>query len=91
MYVVTAMYSKLQDLKTSNPKLKTLLSVGGGTEGVESFRTVSATPSNRLLFAMNVIAYLREHNFDGIDIDWEFPTTEDKDQFTEMIKVRAKI
>jgi GH18 family chitinase len=30
-------------------------------------------PVNRQTFKNNIIAFLNEHNLDGIDLDWEYP------------------
>lgn len=73
------------DLKTKNPKLKTLLSVGGETlstifPNIVGERTVG-------IFAENCKIYLRDRNFDGLDIDWEFPKSASRDDFTRLLKV----
>jgi len=81
------MYSQLQDLKKVNPSLRTLLSVGGATS-FQAFRVVASSVNNRAEFARNVVKYVRQYGFDGIDIDWEFPTGGDRSAFTELIKVR---
>jgi GH18 family chitinase len=45
-------------------------------------------------FALEVIRYLRMHNFDGLDVNWEYPATrgsppEDKHNFAELLEVRS--
>ena len=55
-------------------------------------QTVSSR-NNMRSFAANAIEYLHRYNFDGLDIDWEFPADrgsppEDKERFTQLLQVR---
>ncbi|ESO85833.1 hypothetical protein LOTGIDRAFT_195779 [Lottia gigantea] len=84
-------YKRFNDLKLKNPKLKTMLSVGGWSMGSDLFHKAVATDSSRNRLAVNVVKYLRSRNFDGIDVDWEFPakrgsTVDDKHKFTSFLK-----
>ncbi|XP_036357598.1 acidic mammalian chitinase-like [Octopus sinensis] len=50
-----------------------------------------ASSRNRRIWIENVIKYLRKYNFDGFDMDWEFPATrgsppEDKYRFTSLME-----
>lgn len=74
-------------LKSKNSKLKTLLSVGGETTS-EAMHKVAETPGRRSTFAENCLIFLRDRNFDGLDIDWEYPMAF-RDDFTELLKVRV--
>lgn len=80
---------QLIDLKIRKPDLKILVSVGGGNLG-ESFSSMVSTLSSRKNFTENCIKFCEIYNFDGIDIDWEFPGTkgriQDKENFTLLIK-----
>ncbi len=62
---------KLQCLKLSNPNLKLIISVGGW--GIDGFSDASYSEKNRYEFAKSIIEFLEKYNFDGVDIDWEFP------------------
>ena len=45
---------------------------------------------NRQLFVFSAIKYLRDRDFDGLDLDWEFPRGgEDKKNFVLLLKVSA--
>jgi chitinase len=87
------LYARTLALKEQNPRLKVLLAVGGWRIGSEPFIPVVASPESREAFVRNVVRYLRKHNFDGLDMDWEFPGTrgsspDDKYKFTALLKVR---
>jgi len=62
----------LTSLKEVNPELKVLVSVGGwGWSG--NFSDAALTDSARERFAVSAAAFVREHDLDGIDLDWEYP------------------
>ncbi|XP_074603101.1 chitinase 7 isoform X2 [Brevipalpus obovatus] len=81
------LFERTTDLKLKNPKLKVLLAIGGWSFGTEKFKTMSTNKYNRRLFIFSAMEYLRERNFDGLDLDWEFPKgAEDKKNFVELVK-----
>ncbi|XP_033733481.1 probable chitinase 10 [Pecten maximus] len=87
------LYKEINDLKKVNPKLKTMLAVGGWTqESIEWSATVSKT--NKMnKFIVKSIPFLRKYRFDGLDLDWEYPAlraganaTTDKHNFGILCK-----
>ena len=38
-----------------------------------AFTKAARNSDSRQTFAENSLAYIKEHNFDGIDVDWEYP------------------
>ncbi|GJP74248.1 hypothetical protein CLOP_g4863 [Closterium sp. NIES-67] len=61
-------------LKTANPSLKTLLSIGGYSAGTNVFVNAASSESSRSAFIQSAISLARTYNFDGLDLDWEYPT-----------------
>ncbi|CAI5494998.1 unnamed protein product [Closterium sp. Naga37s-1] len=61
-------------LKAANPAIKTLLSIGGYSAGTTVFTNAASSPSSRSAFIQSAIHFARSYNFDGLDIDWEYPT-----------------
>jgi chitinase len=90
---------QLKTLKRDNPHLKTILSVGGW--GAGGYSDATLTPQGRERFAQSAIELMLSHDFDGVDLDWEYPTIddagidarpEDKWNFTKMMwLLRAKM
>jgi chitinase len=62
----------LPDLKSYHPELSILLSVGGW--GAGGFSEAASTPEGRRSMAESAVRVLREFPFDGIDLDWEYPS-----------------
>jgi chitinase len=61
----------LRALKSQNPKLKILVSVGGWE--ADGFSDAALTRESRGRFASSAVELLREYGIDGIDVDWEYP------------------
>lgn len=60
----------------SNPRVKTILSIGGGASDPSVFATMASTAANRKVFIDSSIALARKYGFSGLDLDWEFPATQ---------------
>ena len=87
-------YEAVNNLKQANPSLKTLLAVGGWTHGTAKFTHMVETAERRQVFIQDAIQFLRQRNFDGLDLDWEFPGAAtrgspaiDKQRFTLLVQV----
>ncbi|NGP89033.1 glycoside hydrolase family 18 protein [Fodinibius halophilus] len=87
-------FNTLNSLKKKNPDLKILISVGGWTWS-GNFSDMALTKQSRKKFIDSAVEFIKEHNLDGIDLDWEYPNMkgagnvhrpEDKRNFTLLLK-----
>ncbi len=60
-------------LKKQHPKLKVLVSIGGWGSG--KFSEMAAIKENRKKFAADCKRIVNDFKLDGIDIDWEYPSS----------------
>ena len=68
---------KIVALKQSKPDLKVLLAVGGW--GAGNFSEMAADENHRKKFCENCLAAIHQYGLDGIDLDWEYPTSSSAD------------
>lgn len=66
-------FRQLNLLKEANPHLQTLISVGGWAWS-DNFSDVALTEESRQRFVSSSVDFILEYGFDGIDLDWEYPT-----------------
>ena len=66
--------AKIVALKKQYPDLKVLLSVGGW--GAGNFSEMAADAGHRKKFSENCLAAVNKYGLDGIDLDWEYPTSD---------------
>jgi chitinase len=89
-------FAAIQQLKGLHPKLKVLMSLGGASAAnTAAFVTAASTASGRQALAASCIAMFISGNiaagitapglFDGFNIDWEFPTATDTENFTALL------
>lgn len=63
----------INGLRYRNPPVKTLFSLGGGGNNATLFSEMASTKRNRQRFISSTIHVARKYDFDGVDLDWEFP------------------
>ncbi|KAL1315277.1 hypothetical protein AAHE18_16G246600 [Arachis hypogaea] len=66
----------INGLSSRNPPVKTILSIGGGSSNATLFSLMASTVKNRAAFINSTIQVARQYDFDGLDLDWEFPQNE---------------
>ncbi len=85
-------FKQLIQLKKKYPHLKTLIAIGGWTLS-DPFTDMALTQESRSKFAASAVDFIKKYEFDGIDIDWEYPVgggiakgrPEDKQNFTLLM------
>ncbi|WP_255991445.1 glycosyl hydrolase family 18 protein [Chitinolyticbacter albus] len=68
-------FARLQQIRAHYPQLRVLISVGGWV-GSRHWDEVAADPARRQRFAARLLAFVRQHGFDGAVIDWQYPGTD---------------
>jgi chitinase len=85
-------FKQLKLLKAKHPHLKILIAIGGWTLS-DPFSDIALTEIGRLKFSVSAANFVENYEFDGIDIDWEYPCggglakgrPEDKKNFTLLM------
>ncbi|XP_054260069.1 probable chitinase 2 [Macrosteles quadrilineatus] len=84
-------YKKMTELRKKYPHLTVSIAIGGWNEGSSNYSKLAADYERRRLFVDSVVRFLRMHDFNGFDLDWEFPTKrggapEDRENFVKLVK-----
>jgi chitinase len=86
-------FKVLAEVRRAHPHLKVLVSVGGWTWS-GGFSDAALTADSRRVFVASAVAFVRRHDLDGFDVDWEYPglrgngnvhRAEDKENFTALM------
>lgn len=89
-------FAAIQQLKGLHPNLKVLMSLGGASSAnTAAFSAAASTAAGRQALAASCINMFITGNiapgisapglFDGFNIDWEFPTSSDTQNFTALL------
>jgi GH18 family chitinase len=78
-----ALYSRLTALKKLDSALKVYIAIGGWTFNdpgptYRTFSELAADESKQRVFFKSLIRFMNTYNFDGVDIDWEYPVDKDR-------------
>ncbi|XP_043247037.1 endochitinase-like [Amphibalanus amphitrite] len=71
-------FHRFTALKQRYPGLVTTVAMGGWGEGGKKYSEMTSDPSRRKSFIASVVAFIKEYNFDGLDVDWEYPGASDR-------------
>jgi chitinase len=87
----------MDSLNAGKGEVKTLISIGGWsfsqgetpTFGISTqtvFSSMAASPTSRAAFISSAFDFAaNRHNFDGIDLDWEYPEEADRENFIALL------
>jgi chitinase len=65
-------YRKVTELRSRG--IKVLIAIGGWNDSLgDKYSRLVNSPSSRSNFVGTVIKFIEEYNFDGLDLDWEYP------------------
>ncbi|KAK5657940.1 hypothetical protein OQA88_2491 [Cercophora sp. LCS_1] len=79
-----ALYRQVTDMKGDDPNLKVYIALGGWDHDgpwnptARAFSRLVASEANQQAFFTSLISFMSTYNFDGIDIDWEYPVAEER-------------
>ncbi|KAL6910196.1 glycosyl hydrolases family 18 domain-containing protein [Trichoderma evansii] len=81
--VSSDLYRNVGNLKARNPNLKIVISLGGWAFSDPGpwrsvFPTMTSSSANRAIFIRNLLGFLSEYGYDGVDFDWEYPGADDR-------------
>jgi len=68
-----ASFQKIVRLKSQNPDLKIMCSIGGWDQGSLIFSIISNNALSRTKFSMAVVKFIKEYGCDGVNIVWLYP------------------
>lgn len=80
-----SVFKQTKQLKKANKELKILLWVGGA--GVGGFSEMVVNHASRKVFIQSLKTTLETYQLDGVDLDWEFPGTANKNRmhFSQLL------
>ncbi|KAK3938613.1 hypothetical protein QBC46DRAFT_440079, partial [Diplogelasinospora grovesii] len=77
------LYKRLSSMKKQDPELKVYIAIGGWAFNdpgptVNVFTQLAASEANQKAFFTSLISFMETYDFDGVDIDWEYPAADDR-------------
>ncbi|XP_045471267.1 probable chitinase 2 [Harmonia axyridis] len=84
-------FQRITKLKKTFPHVKVTVAIGGWNEGSTNYSRLVSAEKRRRRFVTNALNFVKKYNFDGLDLDWEFPakrggSPSDKDNFLLLVK-----
>jgi chitinase len=78
-------FKRVSALKEQNPNLKVLFSVGGAAADTGRFNTVADDAEKLETLTQSALELCETYNFDGLDVDWEYPRGNDQEKFIKLL------
>ena len=66
--------SKIKEVKAKYPHVKIMMMIGGWGAHADGFSMMAKDEKKRDEFCHSVNEHMKTYGFDGLDIDWEYPT-----------------
>ncbi|XP_044746225.1 probable chitinase 2 [Coccinella septempunctata] len=84
-------FQRITNLRTAYPHVKVTVAIGGWNEGSTNYSRLVSDEKRRRRFVKNALLFVKKYNFDGLDLDWEFPgkrggNPSDKENFLLLVK-----
>lgn len=76
--VASEIYQNVGNVKSKNPDLKILISTGGWAFDQPIFSNMVSSSGTRATCIQNILDWLGEYGYDGVDFDWEYPGASDR-------------
>ncbi|SPJ75730.1 related to chitinase [Fusarium torulosum] len=85
------MYKRVTNLKKADPDLKVFIAIGGWTFNdpgptATTFSDIARSQANTEKFGNSLKRFMTKYNFDGVDLDWEYPGADDRSGRAEDYK-----
>ena len=77
-------FAQLLQMKQQYPGVQTLISIGGASNST-NFPAAVANPTILAHFVQSCLQFMKQNGFDGIDIDWEYPSSAQAQSFTALL------
>ena len=62
-----------------------IIAVGGWGQS-DAFPVIASDSTLRTTFIENLKSYVLQHGYDGVDLDWEYPSNADRENVTKLIR-----
>ena len=72
-----------------NSGIRLVLSLGGWKDGADAwtaYQNAAASEEGRKQVAASALQVLKTYHLDGIDMDWEYPTSKDRNNYTALMR-----
>ncbi|EEP82318.1 conserved hypothetical protein [Uncinocarpus reesii 1704] len=78
-----SLYTEVTGLKRRQPGLEVWIAIGGWAMNDPgpyrtAFSDMAKSEANQDAFFESLISFMQRNNFDGVDIDWEYPVADDR-------------